>query len=88
MYIEVNFHRFKDAFKYYARDDHFSHEALEALYAYLNNSEFHTGVQNLLNIAELCKNFQEIEQYDPTYQAHLTSDKMIARLPASILIHT
>lgn len=91
MKINVNFHRFQDAFTNYGRGNQFSYEALQQLFNYLEQLEEDTGEEIELDVIALCCEYTEIDEDDKEYSeyvgddAHL-EDLIIAQWPGAILV--
>lgn len=61
MHINVTSAMFADAFRRMGRENQFSHEALEALFNYLEEYEQDTGEDLELDVVSLCCDFTEYE---------------------------
>lgn len=59
MYITVDFSMFADAFRHAGYENHFSYEALEALFDFIENYEEETGDRMELDVIDLCGYFTE-----------------------------
>jgi hypothetical protein len=58
IYIELNFHRFQDAFSDMNRGDNFTYEALKELYDYYDN----IGEDIELDVISICCDWSELSE--------------------------
>ena len=57
----IGFPQFVDAFRAYGREDQFSHDALRALYNYLEDYSDSTGEDVELDVIALCGEWSEVD---------------------------
>ena len=64
MYQRVTFSDFRQAFFDHDRGNQFSHEALQALFDYLEEQEQDTGKEIELDVIELCGEYSEFKSFE------------------------
>jgi hypothetical protein len=70
IYIELNFHRFQDAFSDMNRADNFTYEALKELYEYYDN----IGEDIELDVIAICCDWSEMSEEDIRKEYDLEED--------------
>jgi len=73
--IDIN--QFREAFKAYNRQDNFSHEGLKALFGYLEDYEFVSGVEIELDVISLCceyTKYTSLEEVQENYNIESMED--------------
>ena len=59
MYLQINFNQFCDEFAELNRESSFSYEAKEALFDFLEDEEFQSGITIELDVIALCCEYTE-----------------------------
>jgi hypothetical protein len=71
IYIELNFHRFQDAFSDMNREDNFTYEALKELYDYYDN----IGEDIELDVIAICCDWNELSEEECRKEYDLEEDE-------------